>query len=970
MKFGESLRDGLVPEWKEQYLDYKQGKEMIKRCVDLKNKVEIEDEDKKKSQNHDRTPLLEPVNRVERGYTEGDLDAILLSNQKLGGTDLSKLKPSILNKSKIPKSKTSIFNYSLKSFGNKNDDYEAEKKNFTKWLDSELNKINHFYQQKEQEVYERFLLIQDQLYQMRTHKNFIANNRKRKSTNEVQKAKVQVSNVKEIPQQIIDFLNHFELPSLPSTQFMKKFRPEKKLNNNIPLEYDRNYDENRIRNGEDNFKIEDVTDSEEFEHDLESRSENLSQNRSNPEMPLETDAQKKHDRRADYIVRKQNFHVPYIVAKKHLRTALFEHYRALSLLRSYRILNRTAFRKVTKKFDKSMNTTISKPYMQKIDEFAYFQTSDLLDKLSNHVEDLYVTFFDPETEDRKHSLEKLKSIAYAMNNNDGRQLGYYTAFGSSLFCIGFGLPLFILAVYVALSKTINKELPEGKFLIQVWAGFFLVNLMMLLFGINLMVFDQYKINYKFIFEFDLATALNWRQYLLLPSFGFALLSILCWFSFKNFWETQFPGRDWPWIYFAVMLCIFLWPGNQLYARSRKWLQIALWRLLLSGFYPVEFRDFFLGDILCSLTYTMGNISFFFCLYATNWNGLYDGGPSPHLNDVCGSAKSRLMGFFSTLPTIFRFLQCLRRFMDTGDWFPHLANMLKYTISTIYYALLSAYRIDRIRRNRIVFIIFGGLNSIYSCTWDIFMDWSLLQSGSKNKYLRNNLFYKRPVYYYFAMVADVLLRFLWVFYACFNNQIEQLAVTSFCIAFAEIFRRFIWIFFRLENEHATNTILFRASKDSPLPYPVSSEVEKAIKKLVKIRYFGDEMGYFNEREPTSGADDTTVIPTHKRPYATSNKSLKSFKSKHLRDQEAGDGGSLERRKSIIYNISDKLNKAHIKDFQRKKSLYAHDSDEELEEEEEDEDLETDRNRKASGSRDSVGSSPHSNMVRRSDAPATK
>jgi hypothetical protein len=30
-----------------------------------------------------------------------------------------------------------------------------------------------------------------------------------------------------------------------------------------------------------------------------------------------------------------------------------------------------------------------------------------------------------------------------------------------------------------------------------------------------------------------------------------------------------------------------------------------WRLLLAGFYPVEFRDFFLGDMYCSQTYAMG-----------------------------------------------------------------------------------------------------------------------------------------------------------------------------------------------------------------------------------------------------------------------------------------------------------------------------------------------------------------------------
>lgn len=29
-----------------------------------------------------------------------------------------------------------------------------------------------------------------------------------------------------------------------------------------------------------------------------------------------------------------------------------------------------------------------------------------------------------------------------------------------------------------------------------------------------------------------------------------------------------------------------------------------WRLFFAGLYPVEFRDFFLGDMYCSLTYAM------------------------------------------------------------------------------------------------------------------------------------------------------------------------------------------------------------------------------------------------------------------------------------------------------------------------------------------------------------------------------
>jgi hypothetical protein len=30
-----------------------------------------------------------------------------------------------------------------------------------------------------------------------------------------------------------------------------------------------------------------------------------------------------------------------------------------------------------------------------------------------------------------------------------------------------------------------------------------------------------------------------------------------------------------------------------------------WRLMCAGYYPVEWRDFYMGDMFCSLTYSMG-----------------------------------------------------------------------------------------------------------------------------------------------------------------------------------------------------------------------------------------------------------------------------------------------------------------------------------------------------------------------------
>ena len=88
-----------------------------------------------------------------------------------------------------------------------------------------------------------------------------------------------------------------------------------------------------------------------------------------------------------------------------------------------------------------------------------------------------------------------------------------------------------------------------------------------------------------------------------------------------------------------------------------------------------------------------------------------------------------MGFFSTLPSIWRFYNVfvVIWILVIGS---HLANLMKYTITAIYYITLSIYRIDRKTKNRAVFIVFASMNSIISSIWDIVMDWSLLQSDSK------------------------------------------------------------------------------------------------------------------------------------------------------------------------------------------------------------------------------------------------
>ncbi|KAH6691389.1 EXS family-domain-containing protein [Plectosphaerella plurivora] len=270
----------------------------------------------------------------------------------------------------------------------------------------------------------------------------------------------------------------------------------------------------------------------------------------------------------------------------------------------------------------------------------------------------------------------------------------------------------------------------------------------------------------------------------------------------------------PVVLIGLSVCIILFPARVFAPSSRRWFAYAHWRLLLAGFYPVEFRDFFLGDIYCSLTYAVCNVSLFFCLYANEWE-----------NPVqCNSNHSRLMGFFGALPPIWRLLQCLRRYYDTRNIFPHLINGGKYCMSIMAAVTLSLYRMNGTRSNLGMFIAFATVNGVYTSIWDLFMDFSLLQPSARHRYLRDITALKKRWIYYAIMVADPFLRFSWVFYPIFTHDTQHSTVMSFAVSFAEVFRRGIWALLRVENEHCANVAVYKASRDVPLPYRLQPLVE--------------------------------------------------------------------------------------------------------------------------------------------------
>lgn len=211
---------------------------------------------------------------------------------------------------------------------------------------------------------------------------------------------------------------------------------------------------------------------------------------------------------------------------------------------------------------------------------------------------------------------------------------------------------------------------------------------------------------------------------------------------------------------------------------------------------------------------------------------------------------------------------------------------------MYYATLSLYRIDEDLRFKAVFITFALLNAIYTSVWDLAMDWSLCNPYAKSPFLRDVLAFRRDWVYYIAMVIDVVIRFNWIFYAIFTHNIGHAAVLSFVISFSEVCRRGIWSIFRVENEHCTNVLLFRASRDVPLPYDLPPVAGAA---------------------PNEDGQPADAVQLQDQPTTT------TTDAEHGRIPPT-PGSARSRRQSLVGGISrmgTMVASAHVQDFERRK-----------------------------------------------------
>ncbi|KAF9107576.1 hypothetical protein BGX29_005935 [Mortierella sp. GBA35] len=874
MKFAKYLQDEVVPEWRKAYINYKQGKKHLKAIERVLDQLDLEaaqaleaqeahetlqdtlsplptlDQQQQQQQhkvNHPKdssstssTPIISrrrgngrnysSINFVpplgattnnntnaaaveeelgegrsalgERTLNEGDEESMAAGpkkdlhglRQSLGSTavhfgqtarsqstqllkNLSR-RFTIIGPSEIPVRVRSI-QIDDSSIDNILDQLLPEERTFFTFLDSQLELVNHFYQEKELEAVTKLKVIQQQL--------FVASQWKRRYDDHMARAKAEhgwyAAEWSRVRKGFDNLIRVDTAVTEDVTLGSKKsgFTPTStytggKLDSGRGL---RQRDLNNQNGGVGERKIS--LDALAYQEELE--------------------LQEEEDRR-QYLNHK--------VARTRIKAALYEFYRSLEMIKNYKVLNHTGFAKILKKFDKTAGWKGSRPYMNSRLKPAYFMTSDIIENLIRETEDLFIETF--EKGHRRRGMAKLR-IPDSKN-----QTHHFTSTRIGMY-MGLAAPLMFQALQAAFSSETSAEIPYWDSLLLIYAGLFLTFLFACLFGINMYVWAKARINYKFIFEFDPRDNLDYHEYFELPILLLLLLTLAVYLDFGSKLTAHVATYYWPLILMAITLAIIFCPFPIAHFTARRWFISSIGRILASGYYRVEFRDFFLADEMNSLSYSIEQFEFAMCAYSEQWTDL---------SSQCSTSQMWITPFLTALPAWFRLLQCLRRYKDTLEWFPHLVNAGKYSASLINLFVYFSYRHYGGAQLKTAWIFVSILTSCYTFGWDIYMDWGLFRFGKNgggangHPFLRQELVYSRTWVYYMAIVLDFVGRFSWT--ARLIPMNINIMLLSFSLAFLEVLRRWQWNFFRLENEHLNNCGQFRAIKDIPLPFHIRVQGE--------------------------------------------------------------------------------------------------------------------------------------------------
>lgn len=436
------------------------------------------------------------------------------------------------------------------------------------------------------------------------------------------------------------------------------------------------------------------------------------------------------------------FRLPRQFEKRKREKNIQEFLHAIISIKRFRELNYTGLVKLSKKYDKVYpSERFHETFVKRVNE-SYFNRSKRIDNIYRAVKELYRSVF------AKDDPNKVKSVFRRLKTRT--RTDPVVAYASGV--LG-GMSAVLICLMDFQQRQKDMEVFFATVLLQ-YSAF--------LFGLCVIVFRRFYINYKFIFNFDVCSSLSSGKYLL-------LVSLLIFVNAAGTWLNLRLLRLNPYWMVLVLLLILLVPFRVFHHNSRFYFLSVFSRITVLPLSLVRFRHFYFADVGQSLTFCFKKILFYGM--DLDWR-------------VEGCANS----FFSTV----RFLQCLRRYRDTRLRFPHIANALKYILSMLVGVAIPLHR----QRGTAEFLVYKVMllviSSCCSCAWDICVDWGIF---------RDKMMYPRYVYGC-GVVFNAACRFSWIL-TLFSD------ISMFWLAFVEISRRFVWTIFRIEFEHLNNCSEFKS-----------------------------------------------------------------------------------------------------------------------------------------------------------------
>lgn len=522
------------------------------------------------------------------------------------------------------------------------------------------------------------------------------------------------------------------------------------------------------------------------------------------------------------ILQSINFEKDYAKLKGELRNCFHLFYKEIILLLDFYFINHEAARKILKK-QKKLYAKLPKKLTpinleDILDENSFLQKNiPKLHKLRQELENLYLDNF-------YHIHNKEVGKAELNKITHGRFTSHFENFLNGMF-LGFATLLFVLMAIMVIQGRLDPDNDDNfNYVFHGYRGFALVLAYMWFLAWNVYGWTSYYVNYRNIFGFNYHYSTLSEIVKRNSIFTTILMLALLWYiliredeDFANILGF-FPKEYAPLVCWVFFLSYLFFPSFKYFnGEGRLYFFKLIKNLFLYSFLNVDFTMTWATEQFLSFVIPIRDVEFSFCYYiekiSVGDDSLY-----------CSYTERLSMSLIITvLPLALRIVQCLRimyqkhhSFAFGSDFF----NALKYLTTMITVIFSFFYSMEQ--KSDLYFtlwVVFAILSTVYSYFWDLKMDWGFLESSSKHKYLRNQLSYAKPGFYYASIILNLFFRFCWILTLSPGIMAIFLRKQSFNFLFGviEMVRRAIWNFFRVEMEHIANCGGFKVVEDYKLPF---------------------------------------------------------------------------------------------------------------------------------------------------------